>query len=1437
MRLRLNGKIIKNFWIAFIALFACMENAYAQEITAIDFNGDLIGKVIPDGKVVSFDNRLIGNITADSLILDSAGKLIGGVVPQGVAIGNDNRLLGKVSNDGTVRLSTGKIIGKALPNGLVVDDKFDVLGAVLFPGLIYSDEGQTVGRLTGDGVYANLQGQTIGFVSPDGYAYRRSGNDYIIDGRLISSKMVIDSVGHFVGSISPGGKITNFDGKQIGHIKANGFAYNSDNKVIGSVVRSGYAFDITGKYIGIVTFNGEVVDGEKLIGYLQVDGSIADSKGAIIGYMVDIAATASDSFGKYLGRIMPEGKIAKGRNIVGQIGPWNTVYDSDGKQLGKIISSGPVFDYKGTLKGHALKNGQVIMPSGAPLGTIRNDLAFNTLGKIVGAVLPHKVVIGENNQIVGVSGISSSLSVSDDHRIISPFGYVYNSEGGIAGNAISLGGVYSLGGVSIGAVSPNGELINNGTVQGGIITQYGYSIAENNAISGGKISNIYAVSSNGESLGILADGNQVLNKNFKPTGKILPDGSVTAWSDKNSYMPFNGRGSSARMAISYDGSILGTIDNQGLVRDSGATTIGKVSSSDIILDNSGLSIGEPVNFMSIINDKCEFTGVVTPDGEVKNYREVNMGKILPNRQVVSDNGNIIGYGVSGGSVVDFGGKSIGMVTSEGKVLNYAGENMGCVDSQNRVYNAQRALVGKVVPITTVIDFDGKIVGRSLLDGSIIDSSNKNIGFVSPDDSANSKTSSPFGMLFMYRYAFNNSNRQIGMVALSGEVFDFQGKKIGTVDFDGNVIISGQKSGYALYDLYIYDNDHQAIGRITSDGTVVSLSNQKIGRSVHGFAIDNKGKVLGRGNRDFHIRAKGREIIGELQLNGAVVSRNGEQIGTLGEEGKIVATDGEEVIAVATPLQYYEPEKRKPVFDAAGNTIGYVDENNQVVDEKGNIVGQITKDGSVVNPEGEVIGSTKLDWYRNPEKQQPSGKLPEVGSRKLEQGEYKRSINIALTPDGEYLGEITEDGSVIDKDGKEIGKVQGGLVYDKEGNLVGVEETAKGSTKDNIVTPPGGSESYIPETETQVDPQVKEWQDNAQYYRRKGIAVGHISGSFSKEDFEQKQDDWGLPKVISTYPVDMSMMILSDKPIPAVIARPIYTESGDQPPITAYVERNVYTEDGRNIIIPAGSHVIGEMGSASGDSTGRNKGGTNSARLTIHWKRIIWPNGAMFQLSNAASGDAQGRGGVLGYLDRRIIQTYSMPLASSLITNGLAVLFATSDSSEGGENSAETSKQQAMNDAREGFLSDTQQMFQRLVSDYMQTQPVIFVPAGTRVTIYPNVDLWLRTADNSQEAGVSGSGNLKDNEDILVNDKEVSDYTASLKNSRSNPQTTVTYTPQDSGVQQTTPLIDDAATIQRNRVGTPPPPPPPSSGVVNTTRQPSGNNSSSNNNDNDVPQLF
>ena len=1438
MKLKLNSKIFSI--LGFAALVMCSAGVQAQEITAIDFNGDLIGKVIPDGKVVSFENQLIGNITADSLIVDFDGKLIGGVVPRGVAIGNDNRLLGKVNNDGTVRLSTGKIIGKALPNGLVVDDKFDILGAVLFPGIIYSDEGETIGRLTGDGVYANLQGQTVGFVSPDGYAYRRVGNDYILEGRLISSKMVVDSVGRFIGSISPGGKVTDLDGKQIGFIKANGFAYDTENKVIGRIVNSGYAFDNSGNYIGLVTFNGEVVNNEKLVGYMQVDGSIADTGGNIIGFAVDIATTANDTAGRYLGRIMPEGKIAKGRNIIGQIGPWNVIYDREGKQIGKAIVSGPVFDYRGGLRAHALKNGQVILPGGTPLGTTRGVFAVNASGKVVGAVLQNQVILNANNQPLGVSGINSVLTNGDDNRIISPLGYVYNSEGGIDGRTLPLGEIYTLSGSMAGNISPNGDILRNGAVQSGKLTQYGYNIDERNTILGGNIKASYAVDIKGERLGVLADGNQILDKNLKQIAKVLPDGSaVSSYNDLNSYMPVIGRADNAYLALRYDGKVLGYVDDQGLVKDEGAATIGKVNAQGIVFDNSGNSIGETVEFQPVINNNCEFLGVVVPSGEVKNYREVTIGKVLPNRQVVSESGSVIGFAITAGSVTDFGGNLLGMVTSNGKVLNYAGENIGCINGQYRIRNQQNALIGQITPLTPAIDFDGKIIGRSTLSGKIVNDNSKDIGYVLPDDSINSSSGEAIGAVFRYRYAFDNNNKLIGTTNDKGEVFNPQGNIIGKVDFDGNVVSDGNNVGYALYDMYMYDNDNKTLGYIAADGNVISFTNQRLGKINRGFAVDNSGKMFARGNRDFMIRNKNNEVLGELLLDGRVIDNEGEQIGSLGVAGDIEATDGQ-VIATAKPLQYYEAEKKQPVYDASGNVIGYVGSDNKIVDSKGNVIGQMTANGSAISLDGTVIGNTKLDWYERPVVNEP--KLPEVGSIKVPEKDYKRSVNIALTPDGEYLGDILEDGSVINKAGKVLGKLlPDGLVVDEHGSLIGIEESAKNSEKEGIFVPAGnfGSGSaygtgtgpsnlgpgggYGPGE--RYDVQRSAALSVAQGERRQNMEVGKISSNYSKEDFDGKQKDWGVRKVISTLPVDMDMMILADKPIPAVIARSIDTEH--EVPVTAFVERNVYAEDGRNIIIPAGSRLIGSCGGGSG---GENS--SASARIAIQWDRLIMPNGVMFDISSAQSADAQGRGGVLGYLDRQLMKKYSMPFATSLANSGLSILFATGEKSK---TDSETSKQQAMNDARDSFLTDSKQMFNQILQDRSNIRAITFIPAGTRIIVYPKVDLWLRTPDNAE------TGEDKEYKDVLIDDKAMArnpnpDVARRKRNNAAAGSSEVVYEANDVDAKPAMTLVDDVEMSKNNKKKTigATPPPPPSTGVV-TTGSGGANRSSGANSD--VPQLF
>ena len=75
----------------------------------------------------------------------------------------------------------------------------------------------------------------------------------------------------------------------------------------------------------------------------------------------------------------------------------------------------------------------------------------------------------------------------EEKKFLSPFGYVYNADGGIDGNLLPLGGIYNLSGRTVAFVHPNGEMVNNNAVIGGRLTQYGYGVDEKNLILGKNI--------------------------------------------------------------------------------------------------------------------------------------------------------------------------------------------------------------------------------------------------------------------------------------------------------------------------------------------------------------------------------------------------------------------------------------------------------------------------------------------------------------------------------------------------------------------------------------------------------------------------------------------------------------------------------------------------------------------------------------------------------------------------------------------------------------------------------------------------------------------------------------------------------------------------------------------------------------------------------------
>ena len=93
---------------------------------------------------------------------------------------------------------------------------------------------------------------------------------------------------------------------------------------------------------------------------------------------------------------------------------------------------------------------------------------------------------------------------------------------------------------------------------------------------------------------------------------------------------------------------------------------------------------------------------------------------------------------------------------------------------------------------------------------------------------------------------------------------------------------------------------------------------------------------------------------------------------------------------------------------------------------------------------------------------------------------------------------------------------------------------------------------------------------------------------------------------------------------------------------AVTSRDVLSFDGSQVMIPAGSHVIGEYN--SGVAQG-------ASRVFIVWTRLIRPDGVSIALASPAVDDL-GRGGVGGRANRRFLQRHGCARLLSVLTGGL-----------------------------------------------------------------------------------------------------------------------------------------------------------------------------------------
>lgn len=305
----------------------------------------------------------------------------------------------------------------------------------------------------------------------------------------------------------------------------------------------------------------------------------------------------------------------------------------------------------------------------------------------------------------------------------------------------------------------------------------------------------------------------------------------------------------------------------------------------------------------------------------------------------------------------------------------------------------------------------------------------------------------------------------------------------------------------------------------------------------------------------------------------------------------------------------------------------------------------------------------------------------------------------------------ENGEITDKEGNTVGSLQEQKSEDtKNVNTRWWQQIASGATVNpwdyrNEVTNVGPGGGIGPGG--RYNPKRAAILSQLQEERRRTMTAAKVMPGYNAASYTGWQDDWGINRAVSTLRVNMDNMITADKPIPAVLARSLI--SLGEAPVTAIVERNVYGDSGRNVIIPAGSRVIGGLQTVDVESRFDNSSG--GVKLEISWSRIIRPDGIAFLLDagRTQTGDAQGRGGgALGYVDEQLVKKYTLPIVGTMVSSAITYMMAADEDSTG---EVETSKQQAATDARQEFMDKMDQILQEIIDSKSQIQPVTYVPAG------------------------------------------------------------------------------------------------------------------------------
>lgn len=185
--------------------------------------------------------------------------------------------------------------------------------------------------------------------------------------------------------------------------------------------------------------------------------------------------------------------------------------------------------------------------------------------------------------------------------------------------------------------------------------------------------------------------------------------------------------------------------------------------------------------------------------------------------------------------------------------------------------------------------------------------------------------------------------------------------------------------------------------------------------------------------------------------------------------------------------------------------------------------------------------------------------------------------------------------------------------------------------------------------------------------------------------------------------DISNTIVQGTLISAVLETAIDSELPGN--IRAQVTRPVYSYDGKNILMPAGTRLIGSY---------NPKISIAQKRVLIAWNRAITPEGKSVKLK-ATGVDGLGRGGQRGNVDSRFFQRFG----TAVVITSIAAIpsFLANDDATGNNSTT-----QATTGVAQDVSDDLKDTTEDVLEEYLKLPPIIRVPQGTLMNALVNQDL-------------------------------------------------------------------------------------------------------------------